>query len=323
MLWSQEMEAARPKLREESAAFLKMFPREQPDPSLPPDARVKQLREADFTARGDMDLTSKRAVDREIDGPAGKLRLHVIEPTDGRIDAVMLHIHGGGFMIGKPEMMDLLNEVIADGSHVATVSVDYRLAPEDPYPAGPDDCEAAAVWLLEHAEAEWGTPKLVIGGESAGGHLSAATLLRMRDKHQAADRFLGANLMFGIYDLSGLPSHAGVGIRPDCDMLTTAGMHFFNECFTPGMTADERRDPGVSPLWAELTGLCPALITVGTDDHLLDDSLLMAQRWQVAGNRAELLVYPDTPHGCMACPTVAADYFPRLQTFLTECIAAG
>jgi acetyl esterase/lipase len=96
---------------------------------------------------------------------------------------VYLHIHGGGFMLGRAYQYDEMMAAIAGACQVATVSVDYRLAPEDPYPAGPDDCETAAVWLAENAASEFGTDRLIIGGESAGANLSAVTLLRMRDRH--------------------------------------------------------------------------------------------------------------------------------------------
>ena len=202
--------------------------------------------------------------------------------------------------------------------HVAVVSVDYRLAPEHPYPAGPDDCEAAACWLVDHGTEELGSDRLLIGGESAGAHLAAVTLLRMRDRHQAADRFLGANLVFGAYDLSRTPSQRGVGIAPGTDILDGTG--FPLDLFLPGMSDEERRAPDVSPLYADLRGMPPALFSVGSNDHLLDDTLFMAARWEVAGNRSELLVYPETPHGCIALPSVAGHFFPRLFGFVRECL---
>ncbi len=213
-------------------------------------------------------------------------------------------------------MMDLLNEVIVDKCSVSVASVEYRLAPEHPYPSGPDDCEAAASWLLEHAAEEFGSDRLLISGESAGAHLAAVTLLRLRDKHNAADGFLGANLMFGAYDLSRTPSQRGVGVAPGTDILDGTG--FPLDIYLPGMSEAKRRDPDISPLYADLSGMPPALFSVGTNDHLLDDTLFMAARWKVAGNRSELLVYPDTPHGCIALPSVAAHFFPRLFDFLTS-----
>ncbi len=215
-------------------------------------------------------------------------------------------------------MMDLLHEVIVDKCSVSVVSVDYRLAPEHPYPAGPDDCEAAACWLLEHAVEEFGSDRLLIAGESAGAHLAAVTLLRMRDRHGTADRFVGANLVFGAYDLSRTPSQRGVGVTPGTDILGGTGLPL--DLYLPALSEQQRRDPDISPLYADLSGMPPALFSVGTNDHLLDDTLFMAARWEVAGNPSELLVYPDTPHGCIALPSVAAHFFPRLFDFVSNCL---
>jgi acetyl esterase/lipase len=259
---------------------------------------------------------SDRAVDRTIDGPAGPIRLRTF--THEQPEGVLLHIHGGAWMAGSPEMMDLLHEIIVEACNVAVVSVDYRLAPEHPYPAGPDDCEATACWLLERAEDEFGSRRLLISGESAGAHLAAVTLLRMRNKHRAANRFLGANLLFGAYDLSRTPSQRGVGIASGTDILDGTG--FPLDLYLPGMSDEQRRDPDVSPLYANLSEMPPALFSVGTNDHLLDDTLFMAARWEVAGNRSELLIYPETPHGCIALPSVGAHFFPRLFQFFRACL---
>jgi acetyl esterase len=311
-LWSEELEAMRPQLREEADAFISSFASELDDPTLPVPERVaKQRAVADERA-----LRSEMAVDREISGPAGPLRLRTFVPD--QVDAVFLHIHGGGFVTGSPEMTDLLHEILSKELNLAFVSVDYRLAPEHPYPAGPDDCEAAALWLIEHAEREFGSPRLLIGGESAGAHLAACTLLRLRDR-DAVDRFCAANLVFGIYDLGRTPSQRGVSESPD--LLTAEQIQYFADLFTPDMPAEERRDPDVSPLYADLNGLPPALFTVGTDDHLVDDTLFLAARWELAGNHTELVVYPEGPHGCIGMPSVLERWFPQLTEFLRRAIS--
>jgi acetyl esterase len=311
-LWGDELEALRPQLREEAATFIASFPRIATTGSV--DEIVAGHRGASMFGE-----PSARAVDRMIDGPAGPIRLRTFMPD--QVDGVLFHIHGGAWLGGSPEMMDLLHEMLADTVNLAVVSVDYRLSPEHPYPAGPDDCEAAALWVVEHARAELGSDRLVIGGESAGAHLAAVTLLRLRDRHRLADRFLGANLIFGAYDLSQTPSQRGVGTSTEIDVLDGTG--FPLDLFLPGQSREERRDPEISPLYADLSGMPPALFSVGTADHLLDDTLFMAARWVAAGNEAELLVYPDTPHGCIALPTVAARFFPRLFDFFRERLAAA
>jgi acetyl esterase/lipase len=307
-LWSDELEAMRPQLREEADAFIASFTSELDDPSLPVAERVARQR----AAAEERVMRSEMAVDREISGPAGPVRLRTFVPD--QVDGVLLHIHGGGFVTGSPEMTDLLHEMLSKQLDLAVVSVDYRLAPEHPYPAGPDDCEAAAVWVLEHAERELGSDRLLIGGESAGAHLAACTLLRLRDRHSAADRFGAANLVFGIYDLGGTPSQSGMTGRPD--LLTAEQIEYFTELFTPGRSVEGRRDPDISPLYADLQGLPPALFSVGADDHLVDDTLFMAARWALAGNEAELLVYPESPHGGIGMPSVFDPWFETLTDFL-------
>jgi acetyl esterase/lipase len=311
-LWGDELEALRPRLRDEAAAFIASIPwRDSDTETLPIEERVAAHR--DFQLGGP---PSDRAVDRTIEGPAGPIRLRTF--AHEQPEGVLFHIHGGAWMAGSPEMMDPLQEIIVDTCNVAIASVDYRLAPEHPYPASADDCEAAACWLLEHAVDEFGSDRLLIGGESAGAHLAAVTLLRMRDKHHAADRFLGANFVFGAYDLSRTPSQRGVGIAPGTDILDGTGWPL--DLLLPGMSEEKRRDPDVSPLYADLHGMPPALFCVGTNDHLLDDTLFMAARWEVAGNRTEMHVYPETPHGCIALPSVAGHFFPRLFDFFRECL---
>ncbi|HZU80571.1 MAG TPA: alpha/beta hydrolase fold domain-containing protein, partial [Acidimicrobiales bacterium] len=180
-------------------------------------------------------------------------------------------------------------------------SVDYRLAPEHPFPAGPDDCESAALWLLDAAGPEFGTERLLVGGESAGAHLAALTLVRLRDRLGSVERFAGANLVFGQYDMSGTPSVRRWG--PRNLVISTPIIEWFADNFLPGLSAEERRRPGISPLFADLSGLPPALFTVGALDPLLDDSLFMHARWQGAGNSSELRVYPESPHGFTAFPS--------------------
>jgi acetyl esterase len=221
---------------------------------------------------------------------------------EGAARAVYLHFHGGGMILGAPEMNDAGNLELSRRHGVAVVSVDYRLAPEHPHPAGPDDGVAVAAWLLDHGAGELGSSRIVIGGESAGGYMSAAVLLRIRDELGAIDRVGGVNLVFGVYDWGRSPSQRGIRPVDGPDMLTPEGIDFFTECYLPGRTDDERRDPSVSPLFADLRGLPPALMSVGTADHLLDDTLMLAARYTAAGNEVELFVAPDMPHGFMAFP---------------------
>jgi acetyl esterase/lipase len=138
---------------------------------------------------------------------------------------------------------------------------------------------------------------LTIGGESAGGHLTAVTILRMRDRHGYTG-FRGANIVYGAFDLSMTPSQRQFGNTRL--VLRTIDMQQFYNAFLPTIT--DRCMPDISPLYADLRGLCPALFSVGTKDALLDDTLSMHARWVAAGNQAELAVYPGAAHGFTLFP---------------------
>lgn len=246
-------------------------------------------------------VMSARARTRQISGKDGnEIPLRIIAPDNPR--GVYLHIHGGGWVLGASDMHDPMLEHIADNTGLAVVSVEYRLAPEHPYPAGPDDCESAALWLAHHAKAQFGSEVLTIGGESAGGHLAAVTLLRMRDRHGYTG-FRGANLVYGAYDMTMTPSQRAFG--NERLVLRTIDIVQFTNAFLP--TAPDRRDPDISPLYAPLHGMPPALFSVGTADALLDDTLFMHGRWIAAGNDAELAIYPGGAHGFTLFPNTLAD----------------
>ena len=107
-------------------------------------------------------------------------------------------------------------------------------------------------------------------------------------------------------------------------MLDPDGITFFCDCYLPGRTTDERRDPAVSPAFADLHGLPPAFMSVGTSDHLLDDTLLLATRWRAAGNPVSLFVAPDMPHGFQAFPCGITKACNAAQdTWLAEVLATG
>jgi acetyl esterase/lipase len=257
------------------------------------------------------------ARDRVVPGLDGGPEVAVRELVPpGDVRGVYLHIHGGGWVLGDARSQDVALWRLANEASVAVVSVEYRLAPEHPFPAGPDDCEAAALWLIDNAASEYGADaaaRLVIGGESAGGHLSALTLLRLRDRlgDGSVGPFVAANLVFGVFDLSMTPSQLGWGDRNL--ILSTPIMAWFYDLFVPGTSVEERRSPSISPLYADLSGMPPALFSVGTLDVLLDDTLFMAARWSSAGSPAELLVYPEAVHGFTGFPLQLASLANEAQ----------
>lgn len=240
----------------------------------------------------------------EVAGRGGPIPIRVVRPQ-GKPQGVYLHLHGGGWALGAHDMQDVALKTLADATGLVAASVGYRLAPEHPYPAGPDDCEDAVFHLLKHGEELLDAPKrFAIGGESAGAHLSVVTLLRLRDRHGIIHAISAANLVYGSYDVSGTPSQIQWGDRNL--VLSWPIMEWFSDSFLPGVGLEDRRAPDISPLYARLHDMPRALFSVGTIDPLIDDSLFMYERWRLAGNDAELVVYPQGVHGFNQYPTALA-----------------
>jgi acetyl esterase/lipase len=241
----------------------------------------------------------------EIPGPGGPVPLRVLEP-EGDSRGAFLHLHGGGWTLGENDLQDLRLMRLAKETGLTVVSVGYRLAPEHPYPAGPDDCEAAAVWLAEEdGKTLSGGGPLAVGGDSAGAQLAVVTLLRLRDRHGITGAFSAAVLQYGGFDLSMTPSQRLWGERN----LVLSGpiISWFADQFLPGYDLERRRDPDISPLFADLHDMPPAIFTVGTQDALLDDTLFMEARWRMAGAATELRIWPEAPHGFLGLPMTVTD----------------
>ena len=223
---------------------------------------------------------------------ASEVPVRVTRPTDGDSRATYLDIHPGGFYLDSAARGDVRNARVADALGVTVVSVEYRLAPENPWPAAPEDCETAARWVIEVAGGQIPSGPILIGGASSGATLAMTTLLRLRGRG-LVDCVRGAALCFGAYDLSG---------------LSPGGRLYADEWFIQAYAGhvEDRTIPDVSPLFGDLGGLPPILMLVGTRDVLLEDNLAMAARLSAAGNEVDLRVYPEAMHGFTSHPTPMA-----------------
>ncbi|WYZ45908.1 hypothetical protein EsH8_IX_000133 [Colletotrichum jinshuiense] len=228
---------------------------------------------------------------------------------------VFMHIHGGGWSMGNAGDQDMWLQSIADTTGLVIVSVGYRLAPEHPGPAADEDCFDAAEWLILNAGNEFGTDLAFIGGESAGGHLSVVTALHLLSHEREEIRNFnlsgGLLLLFGCYDLGSTPSqmHHRVALKNGGD---TGKELELVSLYRPDVTGDGWKDPKISPLYADLeeyrnadgvsSRLPPALFIVGTKDFLLDDTIFMSAKWQMAGAQAVVKIFPGATHGFIAFP---------------------
>ncbi len=218
----------------------------------------------------------------------GGLPAEWICPAGARTDAALLYFHGGGYVIGSPRSHRHLAEALARAAGICCLLPDYRLAPEHPFPAAVDDAVAAYRWLVE--DKRIAPAHIAVGGDSAGGGLTAVTLVAIRQAK--------------------LPSpSAGVCISPWTD-LTCSAASYQTKAATdpmvklPGITAMARaylgsadpRTPLASPLFADLRGLPPLLIHVGSEEVLLDDSLTLADRARAAGVDVTVEVWEPMVH---------------------------
>ena len=237
------------------------------------------------------------------------LPCRILKPQYSKpVKGVFMHIHGGGWVLQDQKSQDPALQSIADNTGLVCVSVGYRLAPEDPFPAGINDCYDAAEWLVINSTSKFGAPLSLVGGESAGGHLGMLTalhLLQHADSKFNSFRFKGLLLHFGCYSMSFLPQTYHFNPSPVL-VLDQDLMNHYVDVAMPGFTDEQKKDPKYSPLYADLEklrGKLPsALFTCGTGDCLLDDTLFMSVKWMVAGGEAEVKIIPGVPHGYIMFP---------------------
>ena len=255
----------------------------------PAEARKQML---DLTPPVDPLLTVKRVEDRSIPGPHGEIPIRLYYPSGDLPFAVLVYFHGGGWVIGDLNTHHGFCHALAKTSSCLVVSVDYRLAPEHPYPAAVEDAYAAASWVAENSDAIHSDPdRFAVGGDSAGGHLAAVVALMARDRK--GPRIDLQVLIYPITDCNfNTPSYTE---NKEGYMLTRDLMKWFWNHFIED--EGEANHPYVSPLQAEnLSDLPQALIVTAEYDPLRDEGEAYGKRLQEAGVKVVLSRYPGMTH---------------------------
>ena len=256
--------------------------------------------------------------ERTIAGPAGEVPVRVYRPLADGPHPTIVFFHGGGYVIGDLDTHDDHARLLCRDVDAVVVSVDYRLAPEAPFPAGLQDCVAAYRWVVEHAADLGGdVTRLAVAGDSAGGNLSAATAVAARD--------------------AGLPLAAQLLIYPGVDFvesqdhpsrienaagyfLTAEDMAWFGGHYLQGSAPE---DPRASVLRADLTGVAPAVVGTAEYDPLRDEGEAYAAALDRAGVPVVQHRYPGLIHGFFglgpispACADATAELCADLKVLL-------
>lgn len=234
--------------------------------------------------------------DLAFDGPAGALPVRVYRPATDRALPALVYLHGGGWVIGGLDTHDATCRALASGSGCTVVSVDYRLAPEHPYPAALEDAYAALCQVAERADALGvDAARIAVGGDSAGGNLAAATALVARDR--GGPRLAAQLLVYPVTDADfSRPSYRD---NAKGYFLERAAMEWFWGHYVPD--PERRREPYASPLRApDCAGLPPALVVTAEYDPLRDEGEAYAERLREAGVEVTCTRYAGMIHGFFA-----------------------
>ena len=239
-----------------------------------------------------------RIEDELIVGGSGQaMRVRCYRPSlgaDVSAKGALVYFHGGGWAVGSIDTHDRTCRALCEAAGAVVISVDYRLAPEHPFPAAPEDCFAATRWVVEHA-ADLGVDptRVAVGGDSAGGNLAAVVALMWRERARGLPPLGMQLLIYPVTDFDrdrpSMRSNAvGFGLTRD-DMLC------FDDWYCP---VARRRDPWAAPLRAETLGGLPcAWILVAGHDPLRDEGVAYAQRLAMASVPTTLVEYPGQVHG--------------------------
>jgi acetyl esterase len=284
-----------------------------PSEQTPDEVRAAYAQLSAFAAKADVAAVE----DRAIPGPAGDIPVRVYRPAGAAAGTpgVLVFFHGGGWSIGSVDTHDADARSLANGTGAVVVSVEYRLAPEHPFPAGYDDAVAAVRWVADHG-ADLGADgsRLAVGGDSAGGNLAAAVSQALRDSGPPLRFQL---LVYPTVDLT--LSHPSIEENGEGYFLTKETMEWFRANYLAG--GADQRDPRVSPLHAPadaLAGLPPALVVTAEFDPLRDEGEAYAESLRAAGVEVNLTRYDGVIHGFFSM----LDFIPEGKVAMDQaCVA--
>lgn len=234
---------------------------------------------------------------RVLDGPGGDLPIRVYRPVDagpasadGTRTPALMFFHGGGWVIGTIDTHDVVCRALCERTGATVVSVDYRLAPEHPFPAAPDDCTAATKWVAEHGD-EIGVDgtRLAVCGDSAGGNLASAVVLDCVDGPTISTQAL----VYPAIDASREPTGSLID-NAEGYLLTTDAMNWFYDHYAP--TAADRSNPRCSPFLGHLAGQPPAIVITAEYDPLRDEGKDHADALRDAGVEVEYIQVDGQVH---------------------------
>ncbi len=241
------------------------------------------------------------AVHSPLDVAAG-VRADVIVPPGVPPFPVLIYLHGGGWSIGSAASHAKLARQLCVGAAALVVNVDYRLAPEYPFPVPLDDCIAAVRWARDNVRRYGGDPeRLAIGGDSAGANLSAAVVNALG----SAIAWRAVLLIYGAFDLPASRRNYDRYAPEEDPVLPKHAMDLMLAAYLSGGASAD--DPRVSPLNADLGHFPPACLVCGTWDPLFGESLTMRDKLQRVGCEAVLHTYAEMPHAFLQLGPAEAD----------------
>lgn len=258
-------------------------------------ARAAYKEAAMAADRGLHDITAE---DRSLTADERTIAARVYRPASAQPGTVVF-FHGGGWVVGDLDTHDRFCARIARDTAATVVSIDYRLAPEHPFPAAFDDCWSALAQIVASVE-EFGGGRVALAGDSAGGNLAAAVAQQARDEGVA---LAGALLLYPATDLEGATDYLSRSQNATGYRLTATDMSAFESAYVADA---DRADPRISPLYGRLDGLCPTVVAVAGYDPLRDEGTAYAELLERSGVDVTLRSYPDLIHGFFGMAGVSA-----------------